>query len=124
MLGLLKVRLGELGLVPSAEDEALLKTLLVGAKRWILAETGQNGLPEALKAVVVDMAAGEYLSVRQSTGRLSEFDREQVVRQMSQGDTSITYAVEFGKLSPVEALIARLVTPPEALLAQWRRMRW
>jgi hypothetical protein len=43
---------------------------------------------------------------------------------MSQGDTSITYAVEFGQVSPVDALIERLRTPEEALLRQWRRFRW
>ena len=124
MLGLLQARLGELGVVPPVRDEALLNTLLAGAQRWILAEVGQETLPEALKPVAVDMAAGEYLSVRQSAGRLPEFDQEQAVRQMSQGDTSITYAVEFGQRSPLDALIARLTTPPEALLTQWRRVRW
>jgi len=120
----LKERLGELGLCPPAEDEALLKTLMEGAERWMLAETGQVELPEALGDAVVDRAAGEYLFFRKSVGRLAEFEQEQVVRQMSQGDTSITYAVEFGQLSPLDGLIAKLMTPPEALLRQWRRLRW
>ena len=124
MLKLLKVRLGELGLSPPAEDKTLLLTLLDGARRWVLAETGQEGLPEALEETVVDMAAGEYLFFRKSAGRLTEFDQEQVVRQMSQGDTSVTYAVEFGQVSPLDGLIAKLKTPPEALLRQWRRFRW
>ena len=120
----LQARLGELGLSPPAEDKALLVTLLAGACRWMLAETGQEEVPAALEGAVVDMAAGEYLFFRKSAGRLSEFDQEQVVRQMSQGDTSVTYAVEFGQVSPVDALIERLRTPPEALMRQWRRFRW
>jgi len=124
MTGRLKARLGELGLIPPARDAGLLETLLVGSRRRILAEIGQTELPEELEAVAVDMAAGEYLSFRQSAGGLPEFDQEQVVRQMSQGDTSITYAVESGQQSPLDALIARLTTPPGALLRQWRRMRW
>ena len=124
MLDELKARLGEIGLVPPAEDEALLMTLLAGACRWVLAEIGQEALPESLEAAVVDMAAGEYLLFRKSVGLLAEFEQEQVVRQMSQGDTSITYAVEFGQMSPLDALIAKLRVPPEALLNQWRRLRW
>ena len=120
----LKARLGEMGLTPPVEDEALLETLLAGAKRWLLAETGQEKLPAELKPAAVDMAAGEYLVFLQTAGRLEGFDVEQAVRQLSQGDTSITYAVEFGQLSPVDALIERLVNPPEALLTQWRRLRW
>ncbi|MCL2568608.1 MAG: hypothetical protein FWE12_04120 [Oscillospiraceae bacterium] len=124
MLKRVKARLEGLGLSPPAEDEALLKTLLTGAKRWILAETGQGELPKELRAVVVDRAAGEYLDFRKTIGRLSEFDQEYAVRQMSQGDTSVTYAVEFGQGLPVDVLIESLRTPPEALLARWRRLRW
>ena len=124
MTARLRARLGDLGLVPPAEDEALLATLLAGAGRWVLAETGQAELPEALESAVVDRAAGEYLLLRRSAGRLAEFEQEEVVRQISQGDTSITYAVEFGQVSPLDALIARLMTPPETLLREWRRFRW
>jgi len=124
MLEPLVARLGELGLMPPDEDRPLLETLLAGAKRWVLAESGQLRLPKELKPVVVDMAAGEYLSFRKSVGRLEEVEEAQVVRQMSQGDTSITYAVEFGQVSPFEGLIAKLMTPPAAVMNQWRRLRW
>ncbi|MCL2588359.1 MAG: hypothetical protein FWD84_03015 [Oscillospiraceae bacterium] len=120
----LKKRLGALGLTPPAEDHTLLETLLAGARRWLIAETGQEALPEPLEAAAVDMAAGEYLVFLQTAGRLEGFDQDQAVRQMSQGDTSITYAVEFGQLSPIDALIEKLVNPPETLLNAWRRIRW
>ena len=81
MLDELKARLGEFGLVVPMEDEALLRTLLVGARRWMLAETGQAEVPGELVGAVVDMAVGEYLFVRRSAGQLPEFDQEQVVRQ-------------------------------------------
>lgn len=124
MLERLVERLGALGLTPPDEEGPLLETLLAGAKRWVLAETGQPKLPKGLKPVVVDMAAGEYLSFRKSVGRLEEFEEERVVRQMSQGDTSVTYAVEFGTVSPFEGLVAKLMTPPAAVISQWRRLRW
>ena len=117
-------RLGELGLVPPAEDTGALETYLTAAKRELLAETGQTRLVKELKEVAVDMAAGAYLSWRKSVGRLEDFDEERLIRQMSQGDTSITYAVAFGQASPLEALIEKLATPPEALLRKWRRFRW
>ena len=124
MLERLQARLEELGITSPAEDASLLKTLLGGGVRWILAETGQTEVPEDLVPAVVDMAAGEYLFFLESAGRLEGFDQEHAVRQMSQGDTSVTYAVEFGRVSPVAALIERLTSPPEALVNQWRRLRW
>jgi len=117
-------RLGELGITPAPEDEGLLKSMLKGAKRRLLAETGQYELPGALKPTMLDMAAGEYLQFRQSIGRLDGFDCDPAIRQMSQGDTSITYAIATEKKSPLDALIARLTTPPEAIITQWRRVRW
>jgi len=117
-------RLGELGITPIPEDEGLLKSMLKGAKRKLLAETGQYELPNALKPTMLDMAAGEYLQFLQSIGRLEGFDQEHAIRQMSQGDTSITYAIATEKKSPIDALIERLTNPPQALITQWRRVRW
>ena len=124
MKGPLILRLGELGLAPPAEDESLLEALLERAKGALLARTGQKTLPKELKGTVVDMAAGEYLLLRKKSGGLSGFDQEYAIRQMSQGDTSITYAVEGRGLSPLEALIEGLRRPPEALVQKWRRLRW
>jgi len=117
-------RLGELGLAPLAEDARVLAAYLAAAKRELQAETGQTKLPKELKAVAVDMAAGSYLAWRKSAGRLEGFDGEPAIRQMSQGDTNITYAVEFGAASPLDVLIEALRTPPKALLNKWRRFRW
>jgi len=117
-------RLEELGLAPPAEDEGLLKSLCKGAKRRLLAETGQYELPSALKPTMIDIAAGEYLLFRKSIGRLEGFDHEHAIRRISQGDTSITYATANEGSSPADALIQRLLTPPPALITEWRCLRW
>jgi len=117
-------RLDELNITYVPEDEGLLKSMLKGAKRRLLAETGQHKLPEALKTVMIDMAAGEYLLFRKSMGSLEGFDCEHAIRQMSQGDTSITYAIANEGQAPVDALAQRLLTPPPALITAWRRVRW
>ena len=124
MIERLSLRLEELGIVPPVEDISLLETLLERARFGLLARTGQAVLPEELEGSVVDMAAGEYLLLRKNTGRLEGFEQDYAIRQMSQGDTSISYAVEAGTLSPFEGLIERLRTPPEALVQKWRRIRW
>ena len=117
-------RLGELRISPGVEDEGLLKSMLKGAKRRLLAQTGQYELPNALKPVMLDMAAGEYLQFLQSVGRLDGFDQEYAIRQISQGDTSITYAIGAEGKPSTDTLIETLMNPPEAVIAQWRRVRW
>ena len=120
----LQNRLGELGIVPPEQDEALLDTMLQGARRYLLARIGQEMLPEDAEAIVVDIAAGEYLLWRQGKGDLDGFEAEYAIRQMSQGDTSITYAVANEGMNSTEMLIQRLLNPPEAVINRWRRIRW
>jgi len=117
-------RLDELKITHTPEDEGLLKSMLKGARRKLLAQTGQHQLPEALKPAMIDMAAGEYLLFRKSMGSLEGFDCEHAIRQVSQGDTSITYAIASEGQAPVDALVQRLLTPPSALITEWRRVRW
>lgn len=105
-------------------EVGLLLSLLERALDEVLALIGQTELPEGLLTTVVDMAAGEYLFLRRAMGTLTEFDQENVVRQISQGDTSIAYAVDGGAVSPLEALIEALRTPPSSLIQKWRRVRW
>lgn len=119
-----KIRLEEFGIVPLEEEEPLLFTMLQSAKRYLLARIGQEELPEGAEDVVLTMAAGEYLLWRNSKGDLEGFDTEPVIRQISQGDTSITYGVGNDHLPPVEELAKRLLNPPEAVINQWRRFRW
>ena len=119
-------RLKSLGVQPPEEDMSLLASFLEKARDWVLAETGQTSLPETLGGAVSNMAAGEYMLLLKTTGRLEAlgFQEEFAVRQMSQGDTSVTYAVEGDAVSPLEAMIRKLMTPDEALLRKWRRFRW
>ena len=120
----LQKRLGELGIVPPEQDVALLTTMLQGAKRYLQARIGQDALPEDATAIATDIAAGEYLLWRQGKGDLDGFEAEHAIRQMSQGDTSITYAVANEGENPTEVLIQRLLNPPEAVIHRWRRIRW
>jgi len=120
----LLLRLGELGITPPAEDERLLENALKEARLRLLAAIGHDELPGELKSTALDMAAGAYLLFRKSVGKLDGFDQEHAVRQISQGDTSLTYAIAAEQKSPVDALIEKLGTPPAALVNRWRRLRW
>ena len=124
MVKLLIKRLSQLNVLPPEKDFGMLSALLDEAKLWLLAETAQEELPEALIPTMIDIAAGKYLLIRKSTGELESFDFEPVVRQISQGDTSVAYAVSGEHLSPFDTLVGWLTTPSEALLRKWRRMRW
>jgi len=120
-------RLQFLGFVPEDTDLPVLEALINSSIRRILAETGCSSLPEALEEVAVNTAAGEFLFYKKAAGLLEGFDAEAAVKQIQEGDTSVTFALGAGSATQEErldALIRYLTRTQQGLMAAWRRMRW
>lgn len=127
MTGRVIERLAFLGFEIADDDLSALKALVNSCVRRIVAETGWVTLPEPLEDVAVNWAAGEFLFYKKAAGRLEGFDAGAAVKQLQEGDTSVTYAFGDGSSTPEErldALIGLLTRVPEGLLAAWRRLRW
>lgn len=127
MFSRLLERLRFIGFPYEEGDSEILKGLLTDATRRVMAEIGACSLPEGLKSMVIDIAAGQYLFIKKAAGKLQGFDTEAVVKQLQEGDTSVTYALGDGDKTPEErldALIESLRTIPPGLAAAWRKMRW
>jgi len=120
-------RLQFLGFEPGDADLPVLEALMGSSVRRILAETGWSSLPEALEEVAVNTAAGEFLFYKKAAGLLEGFDAQAAVKQIQEGDTSVTFALGSGSATQEErldALIRHLTRAQEGLMAAWRRMRW
>jgi len=120
-------RLELLGVPVPDEDIPRLAAALEEAEAEALAGTGLDKLPEELSTAIVNAAAGRYLFYKKSTGSLEGFDLAAAVKQVSEGDASVTYAIGDGSLTPeqrLDALIGQLSSLPESLLVKWRRLRW
>lgn len=127
MISRLKERLSFLGIVPVESDEGVMEELLIKASKKIMAEVGLCSLPEGLEGETIDMAAGEYLFLKKAAGSLNEFDIDGAVKQIQEGDTSITYAFGDGLKTDEERLdelIDHLKKMSPVIAAAWRKMRW
>lgn len=116
------------GCVVDTYAEKLVDLCIEKAENYILSATNQTEIPQGLHQVTVDMAVGEYLFILKATGKLPDnFNLEAGIKQISEGDTTVTFAVGVGDQTPeqrLDALINKLTTPPSELLAKYRRLKW
>lgn len=90
-------------------------------------DTSSIIIPDGLHEVAVDMVVGEFLFSKKSVGQLTGFDVSAAIKQIQEGDTSITYAIGDGDNTPerrLDALISYLLNHGKGELASYRCFKW
>jgi hypothetical protein len=80
-------------------------------------------IPDGLHNIAVDMVCGEFLSVMKGSGRLPEFDVENAIKSIKEGDTQVTYAVS-DMANPLNWLINYLMNYGKSQFITYRRFVW
>ena len=127
MLEDVTARLGSLGYIVSGADSFALGFLIDKVKNEIMRQCNLTEIPAGLHEAAVDMVAGEFLREMKAAGKLVGWDLEAPVKQISEGDTSVSYALGEGSLTPeqrLDALIVQLTTGNEGMFAAYRRITW
>lgn len=119
-------RLKSLGYEVTEADDFAIDYAISKAEAKLKAEVNQSSVPDGLFYVWADLAAGVFLQDQKATGRLTGFDLSAPVKSVSEGDTSVTYAIaDTNNPDTVfEALIKQLTTLDEFVLAAYRRLAW
>lgn len=121
--------LAALGLT-GAEEDPLLALAAENTLHKIQNETGaQIPFPAGLENIADSMAAGEYLRIKKAAGQLAleGVDLDAAVKQLQEGDTSVTYAAGEGSQTPeqrLDGLIETLTAGRARELARYRRLVW
>jgi len=126
MLEVVVKRLKTLGYVSVPEEEDAVQYAVDQAEQWIINNINQRPIPDGLRFIWIDMACGLFLANLKATGQLTSIELAAPVKTISEGDTSVTFALEANG-SPearFEALLNSLVNPPEHQLAAYRRVKW
>lgn len=113
--------------VPDVGRDPLLAYVIQNVTQTVLTATNQARIPEGLEAAAVSMVAGQYLHLKKGAGQLSGFDLEVAEKQISEGDTSITFAIGEGSQTPeqrLDGLIAHLMTSGGEQFTAYRRLKW
>jgi hypothetical protein len=121
-------RLSMLGYTVTDADKAGLEYLIHKCEVDILTNINHRELPKGLFYTLVDMVAGQFLFNKKAAGGLEGFDFDAPAKSITEGDVSVTFAGASDGFSSVEsrfdALLDRLMHPPDSVLAAFRRLRW
>lgn len=86
-------------------------------------ECNINLIPDGLHNAAVDMTCGNFLRAKKESGQLPDFNADDAVKSIREGDTQITYAVEDGA-SAIDRLITFLSDAGKSQLVTYRRLVW
>lgn len=121
-------RLSMLGYTVTDADKAGLEYLIHKCEVDILTNINHRELPKGLFYTLVDMVAGQFLFNKKAAGGLEGFDFDAPAKSITEGDISVTFAGASDGASIAEsrfdALLDRLMHPPNSVLAAFRRLRW
>lgn len=120
-------RLESLGYTATEADTWVLGFIIEKVENHIKNDCNVSEVPDGLHQIAVDMAVGEFLFQKKSTGQLTGFDMEAVVKQVQEGDTSVTYAIGEGSSTPeqrFDSLVHYLMNYGKGSFASYRRIKW
>lgn len=129
MLKLVKVRLEGLGYTVSDSDSAALDSCRRRAEngiRNLCNIPAKCEIPSELGEIVVDRICGEFLFSKRNSGQLdiSGIELSAAVKQIVEGDVSVSFAEGSSDGERLDALINRLMSSGERELVRFRRIRW
>lgn len=124
-------RLAMLGYTVTENDKPGLEYLISKCERDILDNINHKVLPDGLFQTLVDMVAGQFLFDKKAAGELDGvegFDFSAPAKSITEGDVSVTFAGASDGAANAEArfdaLLDKLIHPPNSILAAYRRLRW
>jgi len=120
-------RLESFGYEVTEADNWMIEFLIQKIENSIKADCNINTIPEELHEIAVDMVVGEFLLNKKSRGQLEGFDLEAAVKQIHEGDTSVTFALGDGSKTPEERLdelILYLMNYGKGKFAAYRCIKW
>lgn len=120
-------RLLQLGYTATAEDHNQIDFELQKIVNYTLNYCNIQEVPEIIEPRLIERVCGEFLYYKKNSGSLEGFNYDAVIKQIKEGDTSITYAVGQGEDTP-ENRFDNFVKHLERGYDKWctphRRLRW
>lgn len=127
MLEDVTARLASFGYTVTENDAFMLTFIIQKVENHIKGECNVTALPDELTNVAIDMAVGEFLLNKKSIGQLTGFDLSAAIKQIQEGDTSVTFAFGNGDSTPeqrLDALIDYLMNDGKIKLVSYRSIKW
>jgi hypothetical protein len=123
MLEDIKQRLQSLGYTVVITDEWMIGFCKDKIENHIKNSCNMAEVPNGLQSVAVDMTCGEFLFGKKQSGQSVGIDFESVVKQITEGDTTITFDTSASAEAKYDTLISYLMHS-EVDFAAYRCIKW
>lgn len=120
-------RLGQLGYTATESDYAQIDFELQKVINYVINNFTRKDVPEILDPRIIDRVCSDFLFYKKNSGSLNGFNYDAVIKQIKEGDTSITYAVGQGEDTPenrFDAFVKSLERGFDKWCAPHRRLQW
>ena len=120
-------RLAQLGYMATAEDDNHIDFELQKIINYTLNYCNLTDIPTIVEPRLIDHVCADFLYYKKNSGSMEGFNYEAVIKQVKEGDTSITYAVGQGEDTPenrFDAFVKQLERGYDKWLVPHRRIRW
>lgn len=120
-------RLAQLGYVATDADNDHIDFELEKIINYTLNYCNITAVPTIIENRLIDRVCGEFLYYKKNSGSLDGFNYDAVIKQIKEGDTSITYAVGQGEDTPenrFDAFVKQLERGYDKWITPHRRLRW
>lgn len=119
-------RLESYGIKVTPDEEFGVLFCLERVQNKVKNMCNQNTIPKELETIVINMVCGEFLFMLKNMGKLDEkLDLEKAISQISEGDTSITFAsTNLSNEQRFDLIINNLITSGENEVLCYRRLKW
>lgn len=121
----IKLRLKSLGYEVVEGDDFALNFIMSKVEQHIKHFCNITEVPECLEYVFIDMCCGEFLQSKKSMSQLNDIQFEQIVKQIQDGDTSVTYATsDISPEAVFNAYVDKLINGYNEDLIRHRKLVW
>ena len=120
-------RLVQLGYIPSVEDSEHIAYELNKTINYAKNYCNITEIPPILNLRIIDRVCADFLYYKKNSGSLEGFNYDAVIKQIKEGDTTISYAVGQGEDAPenrFDSFVKQLERGFDKWLCPWRRLRW
>lgn len=120
-------RLAQLGYTAKDEDTPQIEFELKNTINYVLNYCNITVIPEMLDTRIIDRICSDFLYYKKNSGSLEGFNYDAVIKQIKEGDTSISYAVGQGEDTPenrFDAFVKHLELGFNRWITPHRRLRW
>mgnify|MGYP003290381425 FL=1 len=118
------LRLNSLGYTPTENDNWLINLMIRKVENYIKDFCNIRAIPKGLRETAINMVCGEFLIGKKAMGQLPDMTFEAVVKQITEGDTTVSFGDSMSAEQKFDALMASMTHPDQAQFIRYRKLVW